>query len=158
MEKVKVVITARPDVVSDDGEIVSDRRYSLADVEGFLSSSDWSDDPKDGKAVLLPDGREMLNPLPIAPPIGFRKEPDILEQVAAQVRKHYEMLRGDLEVDTIEDANDFGEDEDFEPSSVYEIVMQEEFPAVPAVVPDVAVPEPVVPAASVQPVPGAPTV
>lgn len=153
----KVVVDPREEVDLETGELVARGRVSMSDVESMVDNSDWTDDPRDGKALLLPDGRELLNPLPIAPPIGFRKEPDILELVAAQVREHYEMLKGDEEIDSLEDANDFGEDEDFDPSSIYEIVMREEFPAVPAIA-DVAVPEPVVPAAPVPPVPGAPAV
>lgn len=112
------------------------------DVSEIPARGGWTDDPGDGRAVLLPDGREVLNPLPMAPPVGYRPEPTIQELVHQMILRHHAGLAEDEEVDTIEDAEDFDIPDELEPMSMYEVEMVEEFPEVPPEKPEAAPPAP----------------
>lgn len=67
-------------------------------------------------------GREMPSPLPIAPPIGYKKSPTLAEQIRAMVLseklKMEAMAAGQ---ETFEEADDFDVDDDFDPTSPYEV-------------------------------------
>lgn len=56
------------------------------------------------------DGREMLNPTPMQPPLGYRPQPSLAEQIRLQIRqmKHLD----DPEPETEEEADDFEIDDD----------------------------------------------
>lgn len=65
-------------------------------------------------------GRELPDPTPMAPPVGFKKQKSLTEQIREQIRS--EALRFAAEsagAETFEDADDF-EVGDFDPSSPYE--------------------------------------
>lgn len=133
-------------------EPVLDHEFSLDDPVFVMPSDEqmseamdgagWSDDPGTGKPIILPDGREFLNPIPVAAPlsIALNSEPSVNDLVERALKRHFEMLKGAEEIDTIEDADDFGEDEDFVPFSQYEIILRDEAPALKPVVvsPEVA--------------------
>lgn len=55
-------------------------------------------------------GREVLNPTPVAPPVGFVKQPSLADQIRQQVLnlKHL----SDMDPETEEEADDFEIDED----------------------------------------------
>lgn len=66
-------------------------------------------------------GREVLDPTPIAPPIGWKPEPSMVEIIRAQIAG--ERLRQEAEAagkESFEEADDFDVDDDFDPSSPYE--------------------------------------
>ncbi|UDN67493.1 hypothetical protein [robinz microvirus RP_32] len=64
-------------------------------------------------------GREIPNPLPLAPPVGYKKSPTIAEQMRQMIRMaSYEAAHAGAE--TEEEANDFDVGEDFDPSTPYE--------------------------------------
>lgn len=70
------------------------------------------------------EGRELMDPTPIAPPIGYRKSPSISEQIRTMIRS--EKLRQEAEeagYETFEEADDF-EVGDFDPKSPYEEVFE----------------------------------
>lgn len=56
------------------------------------------------------DGREILNPTPMQPPIGYKKQPSIAEQIREQVRAAKYL--DDMEPETEEEADDFEIDDD----------------------------------------------
>lgn len=67
-------------------------------------------------------GREMPSPVPIAPPIGYKKSPSLAEQIRAMViseKLKMEAIAAGQE--TFEEADDFDVDDDFDPSSPYEV-------------------------------------
>lgn len=75
-------------------------------------------------------GRELMDPIPIAPPIGYKKSPSIAETIRNMIRS--EKLKQEAEAagyETFEEADDF-EVDDFDPKSPYE----EQFEPIP--VPD----------------------
>jgi len=83
--------------------------------------SGWTDDPMDGKACDDHRGREIVNPLCLAPPVGYRAEPTVMEMIERQLAFRLAQLSGEDEVDTLEEADDFEMDEEWDPTSLYEI-------------------------------------
>lgn len=79
---------------------------------------------------LNEDGHEIPDPTPVAPPIGYKKQPSLAEQIRQAIAS--ERLKEAAEaagLETFEEANDFDVGEDYDPSSPYE----EQFePVVPA--------------------------
>lgn len=69
----------------------------------------------------LADGREAPSSIPMEPPLGYKKQPTIFDQVRAMVRsdklKAEAMAAG---METFEEADDFDQDEDEDPRSPYE--------------------------------------
>nr|QJB19892.1 MAG: hypothetical protein [Microvirus sp.] len=66
-------------------------------------------------------GRELPSPLPIQPPIGYKKTPSLSEQIRAMVVS--EKLRLEAEqagFESFEDADDFDVGDDYDPRSPYE--------------------------------------
>lgn len=68
------------------------------------------------------NGFEIMDPVPMEPPLGYRKSPTLSEQIAQQVRQmKLELLRGgDDQPETEEEADDFVVGDDFEPLSPHE--------------------------------------
>lgn len=67
------------------------------------------------------DGREYNDPTPMAPPIGYKRQPSMVEIVRAQIRDA--MLAQQLAeqgVETFEEADDFEIGDDYDPSSPWE--------------------------------------
>lgn len=79
--------------------------------------------PKSNAPHLDEHGREIPDPTPIAPPLGYKKQPSLAEQIRAMVRS--EALRQAAEAagaESFEEAEDFDVDEDMEPHTPYEAV------------------------------------
>lgn len=71
--------------------------------------------------ILDEDGREHLDPTPIAPPVGYKKEASIFDHVRNLIRS--ERLAMEVELagaETFEEADDFDVGDDFEPNTAYE--------------------------------------
>lgn len=121
------------EIVSSDGEIATlpakDELYDAMEAAG------WSDDPGTGKAVILPDGREVLNPTPMAPPLNYVQEESVtdrLHQMLLKEQARRDMLAG-LE-ESAEEAQDFDIEDEYDIQFVtpYEMVdMINEAPALP---------------------------
>lgn len=87
---------------------MSDEFYQAALAAG------WSDDPGTGKAILIKDrdrvdyGSEILNPQPMAPPVGYIAEDTLEDMVRRHMQKQFNLMQGDELIDeTEEDADDF---------------------------------------------------
>lgn len=68
-------------------------------------------------------GRYYPDPTPIAPPIGYKKERSIMDQVRDLVRN--EKLQNDLAAagaETFEEADDFEIGDDYDPRSPFELL------------------------------------
>jgi len=92
------------------------------------------------------EGRELPNPTPVAPPVGYKRQPTIAEQMRQMIRQaSYEASQ--MGAETEAEANDFDVGEDMEPDSPYEndfepdpalehmIALRSRPPAAPAAVP-----------------------
>lgn len=65
---------------------------------------------------LTPDGREILDGTPIAPPLGFIKQPSLHELMRAMVLEHANLRAQGQDPETFEEADDFDVDDEDEPS------------------------------------------
>lgn len=71
------------------------------------------------------EGREVMDPLPIAPPIGYKKAPSISETIRNMIRS--ERLKQEAEAqgfESFEEADDFDVGDDYDPKSPYEEVFE----------------------------------
>lgn len=71
------------------------------------------------------NGEEIMDPTPIAPPVGYKKAPTIAEQVRNLIRS--ERLRHEAEAqgyESFEESDDFNVGDDFDPRSPYEEVFE----------------------------------
>lgn len=146
LDKLKVVVYPVED--PSTGEIVD--VPTTEELYDAMAAAGWSADPGTGKAIILEDGREVVSPMPVAPPIGYNSEPSIMDRLSQMLEARLAGLRGDDVLDeSDEEANDFDvpDPEDFQPRSVYEIELLPEAPALRAEAPSV----PVEVAASVPP-------
>lgn len=94
--------------------------------------------------VRLSDRGELLNPVPMEPPLGYIKQPSLSEQIRDMVRS--ERLRQEAEgagFESFTDADDFDVGDDYDPSSPYEEIFEPPL-AAPAT-PPVGGPEPAAP-------------
>lgn len=125
VEKVRVDIRKEP--FGGGGSKLVD-----ADFRERFSLSGWTDDPRDGEAVLTDEGYEVLNPVPVSPPMGYTPTPDMMTLVHQQVVAHLAQLRQEDEIDSEEDWEDFDLPEEIDPWSIYEVRdMMDEAPALP---------------------------
>jgi len=109
-------------------------------------------------------GREKPNPVPLEPPVGYKKQPSMVDVIRAQVAavSREAAMRG---AETEEEANDFDVGDDYEPTSPWEhdfepdpamermIALQSKPPAKPQAAQPAAAPPPAPPAESVTPKP-----
>jgi len=131
MEKLQVVITERVNPATGEIDLVPlpDQLYEM------MAEAGWGDDPGQGKAIILPnDGREVLNPMMVAPPIGYEQEPSVVDRVYQMIAAKQRLLEdGDVIDESEEEALDFDvpDPEDIFPESIYEIQMVPEVPEIP---------------------------
>lgn len=64
-------------------------------------------------------GREHLDPTPMQPPLGYKRQPSLAEQIRTQVAAHHAALR-DHEPESLEEADDFDIDDEVDPHSKWE--------------------------------------
>lgn len=70
---------------------------------------------------MTPWGAEILDPIPVAPPIGYKRQPTMVEHIREMVRS--ERLRQEAEAagaESFEESEDFDVGEDDDPQSVWE--------------------------------------
>lgn len=108
------------------------------DIPDKMRSAGWSDDPGTGKAVLLDDGRELVNPLPHDPPIGYVQEPSVIDLINRELARRKALLEAEEIIDeSVEDASDFEMEDEIDLLSGYEIVdMRPTFPGDTGIPPD----------------------
>ena len=67
------------------------------------------------RATLNPDGSEVVDSTPMAPPLGYKKSESVHEMIQRQVRS--ELLRREIEAaggESFDEANDFNVEDDVE--------------------------------------------
>lgn len=57
--------------------------------------------------VLNSDGQEMPDPTPMAPPIGWTREPPLHERIRAMVQHEFNRARAEADYESPEEAEDF---------------------------------------------------
>lgn len=74
---------------------------------------------------MLSNGDEVLSPIPVAPPIGYRREPTMVERIRSMVRsEHMRLAALQAGAETFDEADDFEVGDDYDPSSPYEEVFE----------------------------------
>lgn len=78
------------------------------------TAAGWSDDPGTGKAILIRDpshpnyGGEILNPQPMAPPVGYVAEDTLEDMVRRHMQKQFNLMQGDMIIEEDEsEVDDF---------------------------------------------------
>lgn len=100
-----------------------------------------------GSAHLDENGHEIVSSIPLEPPLGYKKQPTMIENIRAMVRS--ENLRQEAEsagAETFQEADDFDVGDDVDPSTPYEEVFE---PPIPADAPKVPIPPAAVPSSTV---------
>lgn len=121
----KVLVEIMP---TADGEIVE---FSEEMREDFRRAG-WSDDPGTGRAIHDRFGREIVNPVPMAPPVGYIQEVSVMDQVMQRLLARQRILAEDAIRETAADADDFDVEDDFDPFSLYEVTeMRPDAPPLP---------------------------
>jgi len=69
-------------------------------------------------------GEEILDPIPMQPPLGYKKQLSLTEQIRQQVRLHALSLEDNSITENDEEADDFDVGDDYEPSSPYEEIFE----------------------------------
>lgn len=70
-------------------------------------------------------GREIPDPLPLEPPIGYKRSPTIAEQLRAMVQgEALAYAARNAGKETFEEADDFDVDDEFDPRSPYEVIFE----------------------------------
>lgn len=82
----------------------------LAEVESSLS-----------KRYLDQYGREQPDPTPVAPPVGYKKVPTMVDHVRALVAHELSQAAAAAGHESFEEANDFDVGEEYEPETPYEV-------------------------------------
>lgn len=78
-------------------------------------------EPKKSPLKHDENGGEILDPTTPEPPLGYKRQLSLSEQIAQQVRRmKLELLRDDSVAESAEEADDFEIGDDFEPMSKWE--------------------------------------
>lgn len=115
----------------------------LVDVETLeVSHSEVREDLAALKAQDKDKVFEWPDPRPMAPPLGFHPEPSLAERIRNMVRsEHLRLAAEGSGMETFEEADDFDVDDDFDPSSPYEMFFDQ--PIVSPEASPTGVPQPV---------------
>lgn len=103
------------------GNPVDAEQLPAEDYYDEMVDAGWSDNPMDGKAILTPQGYEVLNPIPVASPMPQEPYEDVMSIIQRTVANYVAGLSQDDEIDSEEEMNDFDVVEEWDPSSMYEI-------------------------------------
>lgn len=103
------------------------------------------------------EGRELPDPTPVAPPVGYVKQKSMTEIIREQVRSHHLQAAAEAQgLETFEEAEDFDIGDDLDPSTPYEAVFDPPpQPAAPPAGPPAAAPAATNPPTAGQPTPAA---
>lgn len=63
---------------------------------------------------------EEVDPVPMSPPVGYKKQPTIWEQQRALIRSEISRQAQDAGFETFEESDDFEVGDDFDPQTPYE--------------------------------------
>lgn len=83
------------------------------------------------------NGQFYPDPTPVAPPVGFDpSEIDMFERVRSMVRREMSHAAQAEGFETFEEADDFDVDDEVEPFSEYELIVEQAYPDAPIRQPD----------------------
>lgn len=82
-----------------------------------------SPDGRPTRSMLDDNGHEIPDPVPMAPPIGYQKQPSMMDNIRAMIRsEHLRQAAERMGAETFDEADDLDmpEADDYEPASPYE--------------------------------------
>lgn len=83
-----------------------------------------------GTHFLDQNGHEVLDPTPMAPPVGFIQQPSMFEHIRNLVRTELSRRAAETgELESFEEADDFDIGDDYDPTSPYEVQFEGLAPA-----------------------------
>lgn len=89
------------------------RKPRQLDLEEYLE--------KLARKGLKPDGTPILDPVPIAPPVGYKRHPSMVEIVRDMVKsERLAQAARDAGAETLEEAEDFDIDDEYQLGSPWE--------------------------------------
>lgn len=71
-------------------------------------------------ATLNDKGQEVLDPTPMAPPVGYFKQPTMVDIIRERIRGALSERAAEMDQDSFEDADDFDVGDDYDPQSPWE--------------------------------------
>lgn len=75
---------------------------------------------------LNAEGQEILDPTPVAPPVGYKRQPTMVDHIRAMVAsERLAQFAAEAGAETFEEADDFDVDDDPEISTPYEVYESE---------------------------------
>lgn len=86
-----------------------------------VSKPQYYEDPEKRFAHLNAKGQEVLDPTPMAPPVGYEKPVSMVELLRDRVRNEMSRIAEEQGLDSFEDADDFDVGDDFDPRSPHEM-------------------------------------
>lgn len=109
----KVVVEEQYDHETGEVREVEVPQVDMAEVAKSLEELRAADT---GKRFEWPD------PRPLSPPLGYQPEPSLAERIRMMVRsEHLRFAAMESGMETFEEADDFDVDDDFDPTSPYEM-------------------------------------
>lgn len=87
-------------------------------IPGTWTQPDTAPRPQEGRFDDL--GREIVSPLPVAPPVGYVKQLDLVQLMRQRVQNEYSRYAEEAGFESFEEANDFEIGDDYEPNTIYE--------------------------------------
>lgn len=87
----------------------------------------FSEDGRPLRATLDENGHEVPDPVPLAPPLGYQKQPSMIDNIRAMIRsEHLRRAAEEMGAETFDEADDLEmpEADDYEPASPYEQVFE----------------------------------
>jgi len=87
-------------------------------IQGTWTAPEIAPRPQEGRFDDL--GREIVSPLPVAPPVGYVKQPDLVQMMRERVANELSRYAQDDGYESFEEANNFEIGDDYEPNTLYE--------------------------------------
>lgn len=107
-------------VDAETGEIETVSREGLDQADATVSDAVAYFRHTSAQDLYLDDlGREVLDPRSMAPPVGYVKQPSMVDIQRAQIQEAIRNLTPE-DAETFEEADDFDVNDDFDPNSPYE--------------------------------------
>lgn len=79
---------------------------------------------------LTPEGAEVPDPTPMQPPIGYKRQPSLADQIRQMViSERLAQEAAEAGAETFDEADDFDVGDDYDPTSPYEMDFDQASPA-----------------------------
>lgn len=125
-----------------DEDLVAETEANRMFVEEFCVKPTFDEDGVQATAGIGHDGKEYGDPVPMSPPIGYERPPDMMEMMRNMLRQEaYQRRLAEEGLDTFEEAGDFDIDDDPMPLTIHEALLVDPPPAAPEAPPAPNVPQ-----------------